>query len=46
MGKLVVVENLTLDGVMQAPTARTKTAGTDSNTADGPSRTATRSWQR
>jgi hypothetical protein len=40
--KLTVVENLSLDGVMQAPVARTRTSEVDSSTAAGRSRTPMR----
>ena len=46
MGKVVVVENVTLDGVMQAPGGADEDTRETSRTAAGPTRTPTRSWPR
>ena len=46
MSKVVVVEILTLDGVMQAPGGPTRTGAAASRTAAGRRRTAMRSWPR
>jgi hypothetical protein len=43
MGRILVMENLSLDGVMQAPGRRTRTRVTGSTRAVGSSSTTTRS---